>query len=138
MTYKDLNVYQRAYKVAIDLHQYLEKNGGNFSTDEINQLKTLSRSVAGNIAEGFAQRTPRAKRFFNFKALDAVHTIQMDLDFLHDIQRLPDDEYSKFYEEYDICAKQLYKFNKSILDKANEAKDQAEVAQVEETEAVEA
>ena len=29
MTYKDLNVYQRAYKVAIDLHRFLEKNGGN-------------------------------------------------------------------------------------------------------------
>jgi four helix bundle protein len=125
MTYKDLNVYQRAYKVAIDLHQYIEKNEGNFSTDEINQLKSLSRNVLGNIAEGFSQRSSKAKRFFNFKALDSVHTLQMDLDFLHDIQRLPDKEYQKFYEEYDICAKQLYTLNKSILEKANEASKEA-------------
>ena len=43
MTYKDLNVYQRAYKVAISLHQFLEKDGGKFTTDEINQLKSMSK-----------------------------------------------------------------------------------------------
>lgn len=121
MNYKDLNVYQRAYKVAIDLHGFLEKNEGNFTQDEINQLKSMSRSVIGNIAESFSQRTAKAKRFFNFKALDQIHSIQLDLDFLHDIQRFKDQTYSKFYEEYDICSKQLYKLNKSILDHQNKA-----------------
>ena len=121
MTYKDLNVYQRAYKVAIDLHRFLEKQGANFTTDEINQLRGLSRSIIGNIAEGFSQRTPKAKRFFNFKALDNVHTIMMDLDFLHDIKRIPAKQYEHFYAEYDVCARQLYKFNQSILESAKEA-----------------
>ena len=44
----------------------------------------------------------------------------MDLDFLLDTQLLPETDYSKFYEEYDICAKQLYKLNSSILDKEKE------------------
>ncbi len=121
MSYKDLNVYQRAYKVAIDLHRFLEKNGGNFTTDEIHQLRGLSRSIIGNIAEGFSQRTPKAKRFFNFKALDNVHSIMMDLDFLHDIKRIPVKQYEHFYAEYDVCARQLYKFNQSILESAKEA-----------------
>ena len=128
MTYKDLNVYQRAYKVAIDLHRFLERSGGNFSTDEINQIKGMSRDVAGNIAEGFSQRTPKAKRFFNFKALDIVHRLLMDFDFLHDVQRLPDDMYRRFYEEYEVCAKILYTINKSILEKANQSKQEAAVA----------
>jgi four helix bundle protein len=120
MTYKDLNVYQRAYKVAIDLHQFLEKDGGKFTTGEIDQLKSMSRDIIGNIAEGFAQRTPKAKRFFNFKALDVIHRIMMDLDFLRDTQRLSDEKYNSFYEEYEICTKMLYKFNQSILEKANQ------------------
>ena|GEM_PF-2758934 len=123
MSYKDLNVYQRAYKVAIDLHRFLEKNGGNFTTDEIHQLKGLSRSIIGNIAEGFSQRTAKAKRFFNFKALDNAHTIMMDLDFLHDTRRIPEKQYEHFYNEYDVCARQLYKFNQSILESAKEAPD---------------
>ena len=121
MSYKDLNVYQRAYKVAIDLHHFLEKNGGNFTTDEINQLRGLSRSIIGNIAEGFSQRTSKAKRFFNFKALDNVNTIMMDLDFLHDIKRIPTKQYEHFYAEYDVCARQLYKFNQSILESAKKS-----------------
>ena len=122
MSYKDLNVYQRAYKVAIDLHRFLEKDKGKFKTDEINQLKSMSRDIIGNIAEGVSQRTPKAKRFFNFKALDIIHRIMMDLDFLHDVQGLPDDIYNNCYNEYEICAKMLYKFNQSILEKANEPK----------------
>ena len=126
MSYKDLNVYQRAYKVAIDLHRFLEKNGGNFTTDEIHQLRGLSRSIIGNIAEGFSQRTSKAKRFFNFRALDNVHTIMMDLDFLHDIKRIPEKQYEHFYAEYDVCARQLYKFNQSILEASTEAKSAKE------------
>jgi four helix bundle protein len=121
MSYKDLNVYQRAYKVAIDLHRFLEKSGGNFTTDEIHQLKGLSRSIIGNIAEGFSQRTSKAKRFFNFKALDNTHTIMMDLDFLHDTRRIPEKQYEHFYNEYDVCARQLYKFNQSILESTKES-----------------
>ncbi len=125
MTYKDLNVYQRAYKVAIDLHRFLEKNEGNFTTNEINQLKDLSRSIIGNIAEGFSQRSSKAKRFFNFKAMDGVHSLMMDFDFLHDIKRIPTKQYEHFYSEYDICARQLYKFNQSILESKKETVDQS-------------
>src|SRR5690606_22924569 len=115
MTYKDLNVYKRAYKVAIDLHQFLLKKEDEFSTDEINQLRGISKMVITNIAEGFSQRSPKAKRFFNFKALDNIHHIMMDLDFLRDTKRLPDKQYEHLYSEYDVCARQLYKYNQSIL-----------------------
>ncbi len=124
MSYKDLNVYQRAYKVAIDLHQFLKKRDGEFSTDEINQLKGSSRSIIGNIAEGFSQRSTKAKRFFNFKALDKVHGLMLDLDFLRDTKRIPDKQYEHFYSEYDICARQLYKYNQSILESANKTAEE--------------
>ena len=122
MSYKDLNVYQRAYKVAIDLHQFLEKDGDKISADEMSQLKSMSREIIGNIAEGFSQRTSKAKRFFNFKALNAIHRIMMDLDFLHDTNRLRDKKHKDLYDEYEICAKMLYKFNQSTLEKAEEPK----------------
>ncbi len=116
-TYKDLNVYQRAYKVAIDLHLYLKSDKLKMSPQQAEELKRLSRDILANIAEGFSQRTPKAKRFFNFKALDASRRIIMDLDFLHDVQSLKDKEYQQFSNEYEICAKQLFKLNQSILNK---------------------
>ena len=47
--------------------------------------------------------------------------MMMDLDFLHDIKRIPQKQYEHFYAEYDVCARQLYKFNQSILESAKEA-----------------
>ena len=127
MTYKDLNVYKRAYKVAIDLHTFLHQEGCDLSTDEINQLKGISKMVITNIAEGFSQRTAKAKRFFNFKALDNIKYLLLDLDFLRDTKRLPEKQYDDLYNEYDICARQLYKYNQSINENAK-AKDQELVA----------
>ena len=120
MNYKDLNVYKRAYKVAIDLHLYLKKDKLKISAQQIDELKRLSREILANIAEGFAQRSPKAKRFFNFKALDGTRRLIMDLEFLYDIQGLPTKEYQTFSSEYEICAKQLFKLNESILNKEME------------------
>ena len=119
MTYKELNVYQRAYRAAIDLHSLIEGDN-KFSDDEIRQLNDLSRSITSNIAEGFSQRTAKAKRFFNFKAMDSIRQILMDLDFLHDTERLSPEDHKHLYEEYEICVKQLFKYNQSILEKAKE------------------
>ncbi len=121
MTYKDLNVYKRAYKVAIDLHRFLDQKADVLSTDEINPLKQSSKSITNHIAEGFAQRSPKAKRFFNFKALETVHRLMMDLDFLRDTDRMSKDEYEHLYNEYDVCARQLYKYNQAILTSAKSA-----------------
>ena len=116
MNYKDLNVYQRGYKVAIKLHNLIESGELNITPEELNQLKQFSREVIANIAEGFSQRTAKAKRFFNFKAIKTIHNIIMDLDFIHDTKRLSDEQYQDLYNEYDICARQLYVFNKSIIE----------------------
>lgn len=116
MNYKDLNVYKRAYKVAIDLHHFLEANP-KIPSHLLNRLQTMSREVLANIAESSAQRTTKAKRFFNFKARDLIRLIQMDLDFLHDIKLLPEDSYTLFYNEYEVCSKQLFKLNQSFLEK---------------------
>ena len=127
MTYKDLNVYKRAYKVALDFHQLLLKKEEEFNADEINQLLALSKNVVSNIAEGFSQRSPKAKRFFNFKALDSIHNILLDLDFLRDTKRLPEKQCEHLYSEYDVCARQLYKYNQSILAAAKESEAKVKV-----------
>ncbi len=120
MNYKDLNVYQRAYKVAIDLHLFLKRKENKVIPQHTNDLRATTREILGNIAEGFSQRSPKAKRFFNFKALDACRRILMDFEFLYDVKSIPTKEYEHFFNEYEICAKQLFKLNESILNKEME------------------
>ncbi len=126
MTYKDLNVYQRAYKVAIDLHLFLSKSKDNkVIPQNAEDLRRLAREILGAIAEGFYQRSPKAKRFFNFKAIDFCNRILLDLEFLQDVKSIPSGEYEHFRTEYEVCVKQLFKLNHSILNKEIE-KEEAE------------
>jgi len=125
MIYKDLNVYKRAYKVAIDLHLYLKKDKLKITPQQAEGLKSLSRDILANIAEGCSQRTPKARRYFNFRALDATRRMIMDLEFLFDIQCLPSEEFEHLNKEYEVCAAMLYKLNQSILNKETEKEAEA-------------
>ena len=115
MSYKDLNVYQRAYKAAINLHLYLNSKKCPVSPQNAEELRYLSRETLANIAEGFNQRTPKSKRYLYFRALDSIHRLMMDLDFLVDIRMLPAKDSKSFHDEYEICAKQLFKLSQSVL-----------------------
>jgi hypothetical protein len=116
MQYKDLNVYKQAYKVAIDLHLYL-KGEIKITGQQADGLKATSREILANIAEAFSNTQPKAKRYFNFKALDATRRMIMDLEWLNDTLLLPAEIYMKFNTEYEQVAERLYKENHDILNK---------------------
>jgi hypothetical protein len=115
MNYKDLNVYQRAYQAAINLHMFLNSKKSNVSPQNAEELRYLSREILANIAEGTNQRTPKSKRYLFFRALDSIRRIMMDLDFLVDLRVMPAKDSKSFHDEYEICAKQLFKLNQSVL-----------------------
>lgn len=123
MTYKDLNVYQRAYKAAIDIHLFLNAKKAPISPQSEEGLRRVSREILINLAEGFNQRTPKSKRFLYFRALDAIHGMQMDLEFLSDLKCIPEEEFKHLHGEYEICAKQIFKLNQSILKSAETEKE---------------
>ena len=118
MNFKDLNVYQRAYKAAIDLHLFLNAKKTQIPPQCEEGLRRVSREILSGIAEGVNQPTPKSKRFVNFKALGAIRNMLLDLEFLSDTKCIPADEFKHLYGEYEICAKQLFKLNQSILEKS--------------------
>ena len=113
-TYKDLNVYKRAYQVAIDLHLFLNNKESSILPQYKSDIRRVSRQVLHYIAESFAQREINWKRSYNFKAINLIRRLILDLDFLHDVKNVSKDEYEYFISEYDICIKQLYKLNFSF------------------------
>ena len=117
--YKELNVYKRSHKVAIDLHNFLSEDK-KITPDQSREFNSLMREVLSCIAEGASARTPKARRFLNFKARDAIHQILMDFDFCHDIGSLSHEDYERFSKELDIASAMLWKLNQSILEKQNE------------------
>ena len=106
--FKDLIVYKKSYKLAIDLF-YVTKD---FPKDEkfslTDQIRRSSRSVPVNIAESWAKRK-YTKAFVN-KITDALGEefetevwLKMSLDFSYLIQKV----YDEFSMEYDEVRKML-------------------------------
>ncbi|MGB0720504.1 MAG: four helix bundle protein, partial [Bdellovibrionales bacterium] len=65
-SFEELDVYQKAYKLALNVH----KTSSNFPKSEqygmASQMKRASKSICANLAEGFAKQhisKPEFKRF---------------------------------------------------------------------------
>ena len=61
-SFEDLEVFQRAYRLALDVHEASLRFPKHEQSELARQLRRASKSVCANIAEGFAkQRTSSAE-----------------------------------------------------------------------------
>ena len=106
--YRDLKVYQLAYKLAMELF-HLSKA---FPREEIysltDQIRRSSRSVAANLAEGFRKR--RYQNAFVNKLTDcdaeAAET-QVWIDFAFDCGYLSKENHDQLIEQYEEVGRML-------------------------------
>jgi four helix bundle protein len=106
--YKDLRVFQLAYKLAIEV--FFESR--TFPAEEryslTDQIRRSSRSVASNIAEGFRKR--RYPKMFPNKLTDAdgeASETQVWLDFAKDCGYLPLTRYNELTAGYEEVGRML-------------------------------
>ncbi len=106
--YKDLEVYKKAYKLAMEIF-YLTKK---FPKEELysltNQIRDSSRSVPANIAEGWAKR--KYVNIFKKQLIDALGSTEETkvwLDFALDCRYILIQEHKSFIEKCDEIGKML-------------------------------
>jgi four helix bundle protein len=106
--YRDLKVYQLAYKLAMEI--FVESK--SFPIEEryslTDQIRRSSRSVAGNIAEGFRKR--RYRNMFVSKLTDAdseATETQVWLDFANDCGYLSKERHDDLISGYEDVGKML-------------------------------
>ena len=106
--YRDLKVYQLAYKLAMEI--FVESK--SFPIEEryslTDQIRRSSRSVAGNIAEGFRKR--RYRNMFVSKLTDAdseATETQVWLDFANDCGYLSKERHDELIIGYEDIGKML-------------------------------
>jgi len=95
--FNDLIVYQKAYKLAMDIFRTSKKFPSEEKFSLTDQIRRCSRSVCSNFAE--AHRKRRYKPHFISKLSDceAENTeIEVWLNFAHDCNYINTDEYSDF------------------------------------------
>ena len=109
-SYKDLDVYQRSYKLALDIHRL------SFTLPEVekyelrSQLRRAAVSIPLNIAEGYGRKDSKAEfRHFLRNALGSCNEVQVLLNMIKDLGYIQEEIYTEFAPSYEIAGKQLNK-----------------------------
>ena len=108
-TFEDLDVFRRAYQVSLDLH----RASLTFPTIEqhglADQIRRASKSICGNIAEGFGKRrrsTAEFKRYL-LMAIGSADEMQVWLRYCSDLKYVDQKECAMWRDEYRQIAKML-------------------------------
>lgn len=116
-SYRDLDIYKLAHKLAVEIHNMSIEKLPKFELyEEGSQIRRSSKSICSNIVEGFGRRRYK-NEFIQFLtyALASCDETREHLDFVFETDLLKDEEvYKYFIEEYDHLGKMLTNFIRSV------------------------
>jgi four helix bundle protein len=109
-SFKDLEIYQSAYKLAIKVH-HLSLGLPKYELfEQGSQVRRSSKNVKDNIAEGFGRRRYKDEfiRFLIFSQVSCDETIS-HINMISEIH-YPDKPLTELIDEYEVLGKQINKF----------------------------
>ena len=115
-SYRDLDIYKKAHKLAIEIHQMTLKLPKFEMYEEGSQIRKSSKSIKSNIVEGFGRRRYKQEfiKFLTYSLASCDETTN-HLDTLYETKSLDDKEgYRYFCEEYDHLGRMINNFIKSV------------------------
>ena len=115
-SYRDLDIYKKAHKLAIEIHEMSLKLPKFELFEEGSQIRKSSKSIKSNIVEGFGRRRYK-QEFIRFltHSLGSCDETRDHLDTLYETKSLKDTtKYDYFCEEYDHLGKMISNFIKSV------------------------
>ena len=108
-SYQDLEVYQRSYKLALQVHKITMLFPKHEMYEIGSQLRRAAISIPLNIAEGYG-RKEHVKDFKNFliNALGSSNEVSVLIEMVKDLG-YELEKYKELKEEYDHLGRQLNK-----------------------------
>ena len=100
--FRDLDVYRRAFDVAMKIFELTKTFPGDERFSMVDQMRRASRSVCSNIAEGWRKR--RYISVFRNKMTDAMQEAsetQCWLEFAYACRYISEDEFQNLDVEYE-------------------------------------
>lgn len=107
----DLEVYQRAFRVAMELHQVSLEFPKIEQFALSSQIRRSSKSICANIAEGFPKQKyskPEFNRYLSMAEASANETIVW-LQFAYELGYITPTKYQEWANAYEYIASMLFK-----------------------------
>jgi four helix bundle protein len=118
--YSDLDVYKRAYALALTIHQAtipfpkFEQYGGMGD-----QIRRASKGICANMAEGLGRKsTPKDESHFLTIALGSVEEMRVWLQFAQDLHYIPPETCIKMRNEYEEIGRMIFALKQKRLPNA--------------------
>ena len=107
--FEDLSVYQKAYKVSLEIHQASQQLPKPEQYGLAEQMRRSSKSICANIAEGFGKQSVSAAEFKRFllMAMGSADEMRVWLHYCHDLGYIRIEQYQRWLTEYSHIARML-------------------------------
>ena len=107
-SFYDLKVYQRSYRLALEVHRIALQLPEIERYELASQLRRSAVSIPLNIAEGYGRKNSKAEfKHFLRNSLGSCNEVRVLLDMLKDLSYIDNELYEQLGEDYDILGKQL-------------------------------
>jgi four helix bundle protein len=108
-TFDDLEVFQRAYGISLDVHRASLQFPGIEQRVLADQIRRASKSICGNIAEGFGKQRRSAAEFKRhlLMAIESADEMQVWVRYCIDLNYIDLETGAKWRDEYRQIAKML-------------------------------
>ncbi len=108
-SFEDLDVFQRAYKVSLEIHKVSMKLPKNEQYGLADQIRRASKSICANIAEGFGKRSSSKAEFRRYLMISIGSSDEMRvwLRYCLDLGYIDESLWKQWRDEYKEISKML-------------------------------
>ena len=108
-SFEDLEVFQRAYRISLDLHKATLRFPKVEERVLADQIRRASKSICGNIAEGFGKQRRSSAEFKRYllMAIGSADEMQVWTLYARDLGYVDSDVAERWQSEYREIARML-------------------------------
>lgn len=108
-SYEDLEVFQKAYKVSLEIHKLSLEISQMEQRSLADQLRRSSKSVCVNLAEGFGKQSHSRQEFKKYLSIciGSADETKVWLKYTRDLKYFSEDKSNELIQEYTNIAKML-------------------------------
>ena len=107
-SYKELEIYKRSYKLALDLHKRTKDFPERELYDLTSQIRRCSKSIPTNIAEGYGRKSKEDFKRFLKISLGSCNELQVHLEFCKDLNYISEEIYEELSKENEEIGRMIY------------------------------
>ena len=116
ISFERLEVFQRAYRISLEIHRASLKFPAIEQTALADQVRRASKSICANLAEGFAKQALSKAEFRRFigMALGSSDEMRVWIRYCRDLDYIDAGTWQRWRDDYHVISKMLHGLRRKV------------------------